>query len=71
MKHLIIGLDPRDIVKVRDVLHKALFLGDSGGAGAGIDWAEAESRILGVKTGDYNAFKSMLLQDPHVEARSG
>jgi alpha-galactosidase len=26
-------------------------------------WAEAESRILAVKTGDYNAFKSMLLQD--------
>jgi galactonate dehydratase len=39
LKHQVIGLDPRDIVRVRDVLHKALFLGDAGAAGAGIDCA--------------------------------
>jgi alpha-galactosidase len=31
-------------------------------------WAEAESRILAIKTGKYDAFKSMLLQDRRTKA---
>jgi galactonate dehydratase len=39
LKHLIVGHDPRDIRKIRDIIHKALFLHDADSAGAGIDCA--------------------------------